>query len=123
MKIFGINFDNQVDFTNQLSDRAVQWLVSNANQIQTELITFIEPGVSIMPSFACFELYIDGEFNNEPRLGIVFGEGRGHVYILAEALQNVIRSYPSGITDAKSLARAFHKNGYKIKKVGYIRYR
>jgi hypothetical protein len=82
---------------NQLSARAVQWMLANLDGVQTEILQFVEPGREISIATAPFILNVMAEFRDD-RLAIVYGKGSGHAFLRVSALR-----------DAKNASRTIGK--------------
>ena len=115
-------FGKRAHFGNQLSDRSVRWLIENHHAVHTELLEYVEPGFEMHFESQLLAINVGGEFKADRKLGIVFGNGGGHAFIMVDKLKAVIAAFGGEIVDATSLAKAFEKLGYRIKKVEYIQF-
>lgn len=103
----------------QISPRGIQWMLGQSSQVQTELFQFLEPGKQIPFESQMFVSNATAEFD-DPKLGIIYGQGTGHAIVRVSVLRDVARSSAGSMRDFRSLVDAFRKQGYTTKKIGYI---
>lgn len=108
------------EYQYQLSPQTVRNLLAGAGKVTTEVVNFLEPGTELWPEQAMFMPNLLAEFNLDPQLGIIHGDGQGHSIIRTDALKKVATNH--NINDYVSLVKVFFEEGYHVKRVGYIHF-
>lgn len=119
MGFFNRLFRSEPDFSEQLSDRGVAWLVANVHTVSTDTLDFVEPGAPMSFASGMFTSNAMAEFE-DPDLGILFGQSRGRAIISMSHLRRVIAQHGRPIRCASDLLTAFRTQGFRIKRVEYL---
>lgn len=108
------------EYQDQLSSQTVRSLLAGVDKVTTEVVNFLEPGTELWFEQAMFMPNLLAEFNLDPQLGIIHGDGRGHSIMRTSALKKVVNNHQ--FSDYVSLVKAFFEEGYHIKRVAYIHF-
>ena len=113
---------NQSDFDyDQLPPSAVADLVSTIDN-KKGFIILIVPGYQLRSGEEDILIDTQTEFIDNPKLGMLWGVGKGHAYIRAAAVQSISPPQRRQIRDFLDLANAIHAAGYQLKKVAYFHF-
>jgi len=88
--------------------------------VKTDVVQLQEPRIDpILPECALFIPNLLAEFNENPNLAMIDGQGTVHAWIDVKKLQEILASKGEQITDYLSLFRAFTERGYDVKKISF----
>lgn len=103
----------------QLSESGVRRMIEHLPKVNTEILQFFEPGTSIMYGQEGFVPNVLGEFR-DPSIGMIYGEGVGHVFIRVSAVLAVAYRLESYGLNWHGLVKALESSGYHVKHIHYF---
>jgi hypothetical protein len=118
-KLFAGAVFGSEDFTGQITDLGVRWMLDHLGSVETEILQFIEPTHEVYPEQAFFIPNLLGEFN-DPTMGIVHGQGGGHAFIRVAMLRDIVRTHSNQIHDYATLVQLFRERGLVVKRIAYF---
>jgi hypothetical protein len=105
--------------SNQLSSPSIAQFVADIEN-NKGVILVMEPGYSIRLGEEQIAMRTVTEFVQDPKLGLLCGNGKGHAYVRAEAVKAIDQERRKKIRNFDDLVDAVRAEGYRLKHVAYL---
>lgn len=101
----------------------VQNLIAYLDRYTTEIAYFEDLGDPMLPESAFFVPNLLQEFNLDPMLAMIHGDGVSHAWVNVAHLREALRRFPRPVADYRALFTLLTDAGFHVKKIGYISFR